>query len=118
MKIDKYGNKLYRIKEKIYLFIKSDNRKRTIGKVINNVFNTSRNYDRHLHYKSNSFGFNHALLEMLKGKNIILKTNKREKFIIPVDDIFEKGHYLHFAQQGFEKQIFFKIDYLQAYKNK
>lgn len=115
---DKHGNKLYRTGKKVFLFVKSENRSRRIGKVVNNIFNTRRNYERHLHYKTNSFGFNCALLELLRGKYIILKTNRKEAFKIPVNDIFDKGHYLHFASQGFEKQIFFKISELEKYKFK
>jgi len=119
MIVDDFNNKIYREHSVIYLVLSANNKRRKLGIIDfkKETFNVHRNYDRHLLKKNNSFGFNVSLLETAKIFNkVVLTTNKKEVFVIPVDFILKKGEYLFFKQQGFEKQIFLKLEDMKDFK--
>lgn len=113
--VDEYNNKLYREGNQVWLELDSLSHRKNLGTIItNNTLRTWRNYDNHLHRKSNSFGFNLKLLKSGWFKDVTLVTNRDEVFHVSVADILKNGKVLFFKQQGFEKQIFYPVDLLNA----
>jgi hypothetical protein len=119
MIVDNEGNKIFLKDNNIYLKLVIENFNRLLGKLNKNTcsLHVYRNYDKHLHILTNSFGFNYALLHAAtKFNKIILETNKNEKFDIPVNYILSKGTFLFFKNKGFEKQIFCTLTELENFK--
>ena len=115
---DDFGNEIFAENDKIYLNLKEDNRKRLLGRLEldSKTLYVKRNRERHLHYKSNSYGFNYLIIKNGTKFNKVVIADNIETFTIPKDDILEKGRFLFFKQQGFERQIFISLDDLQEYK--
>jgi len=119
MLVDSIGNRIYREEDNLYLLLQSEVVPRKLGEIdsYNKTLTTYREYDKHLFRKTNSFGFNSNLLETATLFNkIILNTDRDEAFVIPVSYILENGEYLFFRQQGFEKQIFIKLEQINKFK--
>jgi len=115
---DDSGNKIVVEGDNLYLCLKEDNRKRHIG-VLNKaakVLSMKRDRKRHLHYKSNSYGFNYQVLSQGTKFNKILIRDNVESFLVPLEFLLEKGRFLYFKQQGFERQIFITLDELKEHK--
>ena len=75
-----------------------------------------RNRERHVLRKANAYGFNYYLLsESVKFDNIFLK-DYEGIYDIPKKDILNKGSFLFFKQQGFEKQIFMPLEEIEKYR--
>lgn len=73
----------------------------------------------HLHRISNSYGFNHYILEnAFTFDTIRLSDDKGGNWKIPRQYILDNGSYLHFKSQGFEKQLFMKLEQLEQFKVK
>ena len=90
-----------------------------------------RHRGRHLHVKSKSYGFNYYVLSTAKRFDKIMmkevsgsmtRAGKGGKviarYLIPVDAILEKGHYLHHQSSGFELQIFLTLEDMEQFKRK
>jgi hypothetical protein len=105
----------------LYLKLKSETKKRKIGVITKSTrtMQVTRNLERHLFQKTFSWGFNDYILrnKTLFDK-IWLKDNGGYEWVIPVDYILEHGHYLHFQNQGFERQIFIKLLEIEQFKVK
>ena len=71
-----------------------------------------RDPDKHFFVKWRSYGFNPDFLKMFDDDQpIILKLVKRkEKYLLTPRLITDKWHYLHFLQQGYEKQLFVPLE--------
>lgn len=86
--------------------------KRQIGYLKERTFHTFRNPDKHTYKKTNSLGLNYKLLsqcgeyfdfiQIEYGLNTILETS-REYFL-------KYGEFLHFKNNGLEKQIFLRLE--------
>ncbi len=120
---DEYGNLLV-IKnngKRIVLSLKlaSETRHRQIG-VINEKQRTMTVYrePNHLHRISNSYGFNYQLLAEAKKFDFVRIIAADAEYKIPRLRILEKGvgDFLHFLGQGFERQIFVKLDELKKHQ--
>lgn len=115
---DEYGNKVYIRGNDLYLQLENSYPRKlgTLNRVTRTL-NAHRKYGPHLYRMSNSFGFNLKLLETAESFDTIhLTTDRDEIFKIPRAFILDNGHYLHFQQKGFEKQIFIKLEQLKQYK--
>jgi hypothetical protein len=101
----------------IGLYIHREGRTKTIG-ILNakdRVLFLTRTKARHLHFKSNSYGFNYMLLsERITFDNVHLKDDDTE-YMIPKEDLGTHGVFLFFKQQGFERQIFVTLEILKQY---
>lgn len=109
---DEYGNKLYRRKDTIFLQLTTEERPRKLG-VIDEEYQViviNRDPSKHLHRLSNSYGFNFQLLKNATVFNSIRLIIENEHYLIPISLIKEKGKFLFFKQQGFEKQVFLDLD--------
>lgn len=76
-----------------------------------------RKRDKHLHFKTNSYGFNDYILrEQTSFDWVRLSDDLGNHWKIPVSYILEKGEYLFFKQQGFEKQRFVSLENLEQFR--
>jgi hypothetical protein len=83
------------------------------------VLVTKRNPEKHLFLKNNSYGFNEYLITTAKRfDHIHLIEKDGDEYLFPKDLVIEKGSYLHFKTEGFEKQLFLQLSDLKEYKIK
>jgi hypothetical protein len=72
---------------------------------------------KHLHRKTNSYGFNDYVLRNQTSIDWVrLSDDCGYHWKIPVDYILEKGTYLHFKQDGFELQRFVSLENLEQFR--
>lgn len=122
---DKLGNMLIATERKgsivLVLALVKENRKRNIGVIDTDteggIFCVKRKIDKHLHRKSNSYGFNWNVLQGTRFQKVRL-TDEGGSYLMPKKIILEKGSFLHFSKQGFELQIFLDYDIIRSYKEK
>ena len=114
---DADGNEIVVKDKNISLKLASEDRSRRIG-IINSKKQLSIKRKRiiHLHYKSQSYGFNHYVIDNAKKFNKVLLSDERGTYLIPNKIILEKGEFLYFKQQGFEVQIFLSLEIINQYK--
>jgi hypothetical protein len=120
---DNNGNLLFKQGNVIKLQLASEPHPRKIG-ILNealNILQVIREPNKHLFRKNNSYGFNETILrtatkfthiELLEKNGTILLA----KYLIPIKIILEQGTYLNFKGQGFEVQIFLRIETIKQYK--
>jgi hypothetical protein len=80
------------------------------------IFTVRRKRAVHLHRKSNSYGFNHYVLENAKTFDRVEIIDDAGTYIVPVDVMLTNGKILYFKQMGFERQIFVPLDIITKYK--
>ena len=73
------------------------------------TFHCQRNPAKHLHYKSESYGFNYELLRDGMFVWVFVHLPFNELLITSRNHILEKGSFLHFKNEGFERQIFLPL---------
>jgi hypothetical protein len=72
---------------------------------------------KHLHWKTNSYGFNDFVLRNQNSIDWVrLSDDLDNHWKIPVSYILEKGTYLHFKQEGFELQRFVSLENLEQFR--
>ena len=78
-----------------------------------------RKRGKHLHYMTNSYGFNDYILrEQTTFDWVRLSDDLGNHWKIPVSYILEKGKYLNFKGQGFELQRFVSLENLEQFRVK
>lgn len=104
----------------IHLKLKGENRKRLVGRMnkAKRILEVKRKRGKHLHYTSNSYGFNYHILSNAKLFDKILLSDEHGEYAIPVEAILDDGKFLFFKQQGFEKQIFMTLSQMDKFKRK
>jgi hypothetical protein len=114
---DEYGNKLAVVNSTIYLILKDDKKKRQIGRLnlAARTLTMKRDRNKHLHYKSNSYGFNYQIIKQGTKFNKILIADNEHNYLVPKEEMLEMGKFMYFKQQGFERQIFVKLEDLSNY---
>ena len=116
---DDYGNIVFVKNNAIRLRIKGKRRVRklfTIHKPLNLIY-CERDRKKHLHIKSNSYGFNwHVLMKAEIIENVLLK-DKEGLYLIPIEIIKDIGQFMHFKEQKFELQIFLPLEEIIKYKD-
>lgn len=115
-KVDNEGNILRREGTAIFLKLKREKRTRRIGDINNRILYMTRKRNRHIHVKSNSYGFNHWLLDNAKLFDYIVIQDEMGAYKIKKDYIVKKGDFLFFKQTGFEKQIFLSVEDIERFK--
>ena len=119
---DEHENKIIATEKEstisIDLKLATENRKRRVGVVTKStrVLNVIRKRYKHLHIKSDSYGFNHHILDISKKFDTVVFTDEVSRFKIPRKFILENGKFLFFLQQGFERQIFVSLTQLEQFK--
>ena len=103
---------------KLSLQLSKEKRERTIGEINPElkILYLKRKRDRHLHYKSNSYGFNYHVLSTGQRFNDIVIIDEFGTFKIPKSHLIEKSKFLFFKQKGFERQIFLPLDEMNKFK--
>ena len=102
----------------VHLFLASENKSRELGTVIvkERLMRIRRNREKHLLRKNQSYGFNEHLIKMAKKfDNIHLIEEHGVEYIFPREFVIDKGSYLHFKSEGFEKQLFVTLAELNQY---
>lgn len=97
--------------EKFYLYLQGAEYRRLLGELIENTLFIKRDREKHLHHKTNAYGFNNALIHNLEPSiKVVIKESKRKlKLTSTIEDILKNGKYLFFMSEGFEKQIFMPL---------
>lgn len=92
-------------------------KQRFIGTVTKSTktFEVRRKRGKHLHIKSNSYGFNYHALDNKKSFDTVRLSDEISDWKIPVNFILENGSFLYFKEQGFEKQIFVSLEQIEQY---
>lgn len=126
---DNSGNRVYMLvyfdennnyqNAKISLKLKDATRPRQLGTYDfgTRTFHCKRNTAKHLHRKSNSFGFNWTILNdsFLAVENVYLIVDDSEQYKFPISLIRDYGQFLNFKQQGFELQRFMSFELIKRY---
>lgn len=116
---DVHKNLLYIENGNVFLKLVKEEKQRKLGVIdYNSRTFITRRKPSHLFKKSNSYGFNDSLLATATQFDQILLKEKGGHYIIPVTTVMEKGKYMNFLQQGFERQIFLSLDEIEKYKIK
>lgn len=103
----------------IYLRLKdSGNYPRQIGyiDIPNRTFHCYRDSEKHLHLKTNSYGFNYFLTEEKFGIDKINVKIDRTQYLFGVEVLNTESHVLNFKSQGFEIQKFLPMDIIKKYR--
>jgi len=81
-----------------------------------NLIYCERDRKKHLHIKSNSYGFNwHILMKAKSTENILLR-DKQGLYLIPIKFIKDRGQFMHFTKKKFELQIFLQLEEIIKFK--
>lgn len=121
---DKDGN-YFLVKKKtkntlsVNLHLAGENRTRELGVVYidKKVFRINRNRAKHLFNKNESYGFNEYVIKTAqKFDTIHLVEENGPQYVFPKSLVLEKGSYLHFKTEGYEKQLFVKLTDLAPYQ--
>lgn len=117
--VDDNGNELAIADNgKVMLHLKSEPRARAIGVIRDRVLHVDRNRDRHLHRKSNSYGFNYHVLQKDMFDHVSINESGTH-YVVPKDVILADGKVMFFkkAKAGsFEVQIFLNLDTIKTYR--
>lgn len=112
---DDHNNTWYMDGEKVYLKLTKENKSRLLGKFRNSTFYTKREKEKHLFRNANSYGFSIGVLEQLNPEFIELYEGDAV-YRFPVNVLRQFGDYLHFKEEGFEKQLFLALPIIEKYR--
>lgn len=102
----------------VHLRLASEAAPRLLGSVdfSNRTFYCRRSTSKHLHRKSNSFGFNWTVLgdPFLAIEKVYMVVDDTDHYRFRKSVMDEYGSYLNFKQQGFELQRFLNRDIIEA----
>ena len=122
---DEYGNKILvsaidgRMKS-IYLKLSTEQRTRhicDIDKVARQMI-CRRTRSKHLHNKSQSYGFNYKLLQEALLFDDVILIDELGTWKASRTDILKDGVFLFFLTQGFELQVFYPLSLFTKIENK
>lgn len=119
--MDKIGNALVCYKDgKVKISINSENRDRNVGMIKDKMLFVDRSYEKHLHRKSNSYGFNYHLLKLSKSfDSVAINEDDERLFVVPKQVILDFGKVMYFKNSedgnSFEVQIFLNRDIIKNY---
>lgn len=117
---DKNGNKLIiKMSGNVFLKLSTEKRQRRLGFIdrAKKLFIINRKREKHLHRKSNSYGFNHHLISKSKSFDKILLRDEFGEYQFPISKVLDHGQtYLHFQQQGFELQVFLPLEIIELHR--
>jgi hypothetical protein len=102
----------------ITLHLKGKKAGRNIGRVrlADRVLEVSRKRDKHLMLKANAYGFNEYVLREAKRFDKIELTDEYGTYLFSRQLALDMGKYLHFKEEGFEKQIFLSLNIITNHK--
>lgn len=104
----------------LFIRLAKERHRRLIGRINKTTrrMHIERDPYKHLLNKANSYGFNHHVLEHGQTFDhvVIHELQTKKIFKIPRLDMLEEGQFLFFKEQGFEKQIFLKREWIERYE--
>lgn len=102
----------------ITLHLKGKKAGRNIGRVrlADRVLEVSRKRGKHLMLKANAYGFNEYVLREAKRFDKIELTDEYGTYLFSRQLVLDMGKYLHFKEEGFEKQIFLSLNIITNHK--
>lgn len=102
----------------ITLHLKGKKAARNIGRVrlADRVLEVSRKRDKHLMLKANAYGFNEYVLREAKKFDKIELTDEYGTYLFSRQLVLDMGRYLHFKEEGFEKQLFLSLNIISHHK--
>ena len=101
----------------IFLKLKKEKKKREIGiiYVSQSTLFITRNREKHLFRKNQSYGFNEYIISHATKFEYVRFNDEFISALIPRKVILEKGSYLHFKENGFERQLFLSLEEINKY---
>jgi hypothetical protein len=105
-------------KDTLYLKLPMESRERILGKINEKerIFETYRKKS-HVFLQNEGVGFCYMLLAKATLFDAILLKMGNNSYKIPLEFILlNSGSFAYFKKQGFEKQIFVKLEHLQQFK--
>jgi len=75
-----------------------------------------RKRGRHLFKKYNAYGFCYQVIANATKFNSVMLQDEEGMYLIPNKVILEKGDFLYFKTQGYEKQIFLDLEEIKLWK--
>jgi uncharacterized pyridoxamine 5'-phosphate oxidase family protein len=101
----------------IFLKLKKEKKKREIGiiYVSQSTLFITRNREKHLFRKNQSYGFNEFIISHATKFEYVRFNDEFISALIPRKVILEKGSYLHFKENGFERQLFLSLEEINKY---
>lgn len=102
----------------ITLHLKGKKAGRNIGRVrlADRVLEVNRKRDKHLMLKANAYGFNEYVLREAKKFDKIELKDDYGTYLFSRQLVLDMGKYLHFKEEGFEKQIFLSLNIITNHK--
>jgi len=102
----------------ISLKLREETRYRDLGTIdiSNRIIKMVRDSKKHIMRKISGYGFNHKLLFDAKTFDKINLKDENSTWSIPKSYILENGSFLHFKEQGFERQIFISLKEIEKFK--
>lgn len=102
----------------ITLHLKGKKAARNIGRVrlADRVLEVTRKRDKHLMRKANAYGFNEYVLREAKRFDKIELTDEYGTYLFSRQLVLDMGRYLHFKEEGFEKQMFLSLNIINNHK--
>lgn len=102
----------------ITLHLKGSKRGRSIGRVrlADRVLEVERNRSKHLMNKANAYGFNEYVIRAAKKFDRIELTDEYGTYLFPRQLVIDMGKYLHFKDEGFERQMFLSLNIITNHK--
>lgn len=105
----------------VHLRLVSEKAPRLLGSVdfASRTFYCKRKTSKHLHRKSNSFGFNWTVLNdsFLQIEKVYIIVDDTEHFRFRKSLMDEFGTFLNFKQQGFELQRFLRTELISTHSD-
>ena len=128
---DASGNRIYLrifydesdspVNANVHLKLSSEGAPRMLGSYEfgTRTFYCRRKTSKHLHRKTNSFGFNWTILgdDYLRIENVYVIVDDELHYRFKKSAMDEFGRFLNFKQQGFELQRFMSYDLIKRYSD-
>jgi hypothetical protein len=102
----------------ITLHLRGKKAGRNIGRVrlADRVLEVARKREKHLMLKANAYGFNEYVMRTAKKFDTIELTDEHGTYSFPRQLVLNMGRYLHFKEEGFEKQLFLSLNIISNHK--
>ena len=112
---DSLGNRWYMDDNAVFLKLSKEPKARFIGYKMDNTLTVFRDREKHLMRVNQSYGFNDEVLENLNIQQIVI-FEKEHVYSFSIDILKAQGSYLHFQDQGFERQIFLPLSFIEPHE--
>lgn len=113
---DKNGNEVSLLYNGVCeLKLVNENKVRVLGKIQDRILKVFRPFN-HIHYKTNSIGFNAEMIDNDFGFDFVELEFRGNKYFFSKEVLIENCFHLRFAANNNELQKFLKLDIIEKYK--